>query len=347
MTVNVATDSIALLGVIPSLKRPARFIRDTFFAPNVVRFDTRKIAFDRIIEDQRVAPFVSPIVAGRVRAERGFTTLYYEAPYVKEKSEIRIEDLFDRGPGEAFGGDRSPVQRRDDAITMLQAQHEDRITRREELMCIELLRTGKLTVTGEGYDSALIDYQRLSTQTIALTSTARWSVSGVDSVANLKAWARATQRAPYGGVVTTVVMDPLAVELFEARLIANGQKDQLNTELRGTTASLNLGGEAVQSYYYGQLAGLNIWVYQDQVENDAGQIVNVMPDYTVLGISPSAVPTMAYGAVRVAGVLQPLMRYPRIVGGPNMDPSTEHLVTESSPLPMLRRVNATFCATVN
>lgn len=346
MAVNMSYDTATLLEVVPSLKLPARWIRDRYFASNIVRFNTRKIAFDRIIEDLRVAPYVSPKVAGRVRKEKGMMTLFYEVPYIKEKSEIAIEDQFDRGPGEAFGGAKSPSQRRDDAIVNTLAQHFDRITRAEELQAIELLRTGKLTVTGDGFDNYLIDFQRSAGQTVQLLTTARWNQAGSDPLGNLQTWALQTQILPYGGPIREWVMDPVAYGNFITRITANGQLAMINTQNRGNASALQLGPTMTQAFYAGDINGAALWVYQDQYENAAGSVVNVLPDNTVIGMSGNAGGALAYGAVKVAGILEPLDRYPRLIGGPDDDPSDEFLITESAPLCMLRRVNSTFCATV-
>lgn len=346
MAVNMSFDTATMLEIVPSLKLPARWLRDRYFAVNIVRFPTRKIAFDRIIEDLRVAPYISPKVPGRNRKERGMTTLFYEAPYIKEKSEIAIEDQFDRGPGEAFGGSLSPDERRHIAIVNTMAQQYDRITRAEELQAAELLRTGQLTVSGDGFDQYVVNFNRSGGQTVALSGAARWNQAGVDPLANMQTWSLQTQILPYGGPLREFVMDPVAYALFYARLVANNQLVLFNTQYRGNASSLQFGPTATQQFYAGNINGMDIWVYQDQYENAAGTVVNVLPDNTVIGMSGNAGGALAYGAVKVAGVLQPLDRYPRLIGGPDDDPSDEFLITESAPLCMLRRVNATFCATV-
>jgi hypothetical protein len=346
MPVNTSYDTIDLLGVIPSAKTPARFLRDRLFATNIVRFRERKIALDAIREDQRVAPYVSPVIAGRPRRERGFETRYYEAPYVKEKSEIKMEDAFDRGPGESLGGDQDPQARYDQAVGTLTAKHEERITRREELQAVELLRTGRITVSGDGYDTMQIDFLRASSQTKVLTSTARWS-QAADALVDMQTWSFETQRIEYGGPLTFWAMDPVAAQKFVANVIARGKDKMLDTTLRGSNGEINFGPQAEQVYRIGSANGMEFWCYQGQVELTEGSVTNILPDNTVIGVSPAFRGALAYGAIRVSGVLEPMSRYPRIVGGPNQDPSTEHLVTESSPLCMAARVNASICVTVD
>lgn len=346
MAVNMTYDTAELMELVPSLKGAARWLRDRYFAPRIIRFDTRKIAFDRMLEDLRVAPYVSPKVAGVVRKERGMTTLFYEAPYIKEKSEIAIEDAFDRGPAETFGGTKSPLERRDDMITKTLAEHYDRITRAEELQAAELLRTGSLTVSGHGFDQYVVSYNRAAGQTIALSGGTRWDQTTSDPLANLQTWSLQTQRAEYGGPVSEWVMDPVAYGLFINRLTVRGELAMLNTQVRGNASALQLGPSATQQFLAGSINGMLIWVYQDQYENAAGSIVNVLPNNTVIGISGNAQGMIGYGAVKVAGVLAPLDRYPRLIGGPNQDPSDEFLITEAAPLCALRRPNATIAVTV-
>jgi hypothetical protein len=346
MAFNSTFDTVDLLGIIPNLKTPARWLRDTFFAPRTIRFDTKKIQFDRIIEDRRVANYVQSTVAARARQERGFQALMYEAPYIKEKSEIKIEDAFERGAGEGLGGDKSPEERYDDAVVDLMQKHEDRITRREELQAAEVLRLGQLTISGDGYDPYTIPLGRDAGQTITLAGAARWNQAGVDPFADLQTWSFQTQRLPYGGPTPIIAMDPVSAGNFLARIKANGDYPALDRNFRGSNVSLALGPQPSQQYRLGDANGFEFWVYQDQFENAAGQIVNVLPDNTVIGISPNAGGSLAYGAIRVARALKALARYPRIVGGPQFELSTEHLVTESSPMTLMQRINATFCATV-
>jgi hypothetical protein len=345
MAFNAAYDTVSLIGTMQSLKRPARFVRDTLFS-QIIRFNTRKIAMDMIIEDQRVAPFIAPVVAGRVRRDKGFTTTLYEAPYVKEKDEVILSDMLSRGPGEALGGDVSPSTRRDDKIVELLGKQDDRITRREELMCIELARTGRVTVQGDGYDNVVIDYQRAAGLTKVLTLGARWSQNTSDPLADMQAWSLEAQRTSHGGPLTTFIFDTMAAGAFLQRLVARGEDKLLSREYRGGASALQLGPDAMQQYYLGRINNFDLWVYQGQVELDNGTIANVLPDFTVIGASPVAGGVMAYGAVLIGNVLEALDRAPRLTGGPLFDPANEYLVTECAPLPVCTRINGTFCATV-
>ena len=55
----------ALLGVIENLKRPQMGLLDMFF-PTVQISDAEEIKFDVRIGKRRIAPFVSPVVEGKL-----------------------------------------------------------------------------------------------------------------------------------------------------------------------------------------------------------------------------------------------------------------------------------------
>ena len=55
-------------------------------------------------------------------------------------------------------------------------------------MASEVLRTGKETVTGEGYPTVVVNFSRDAALTVALLSTARWGETGVVPLDDLESW---------------------------------------------------------------------------------------------------------------------------------------------------------------
>ena len=58
-------DTNALVQVVSNLKVAQTFLLDTFF-PNVVASDTEYVSIDVDIGKRRMAPFVSPLVEGKL-----------------------------------------------------------------------------------------------------------------------------------------------------------------------------------------------------------------------------------------------------------------------------------------
>ncbi|WP_042695025.1 major capsid protein [Azospirillum sp. B506] len=64
--------TLAMLGVLQSLRAKApRFLLSMFF-PLASFSDDEKIIFDVEVDDIEIAPFVSPLAAGRVGADTGY-----------------------------------------------------------------------------------------------------------------------------------------------------------------------------------------------------------------------------------------------------------------------------------
>jgi hypothetical protein len=99
-----------LVGVVQSLIRPPSFFLDRFF-PTIQQENTEEIHFDLDNGKRRIAPFVSPLVAGKIVESRGFTAKTFRPAYVKDKRVFDTSRPLRRAMGEQIGGSLSPEQR--------------------------------------------------------------------------------------------------------------------------------------------------------------------------------------------------------------------------------------------
>jgi hypothetical protein len=58
-------DTSVLVQVVPNLKTSQNWLLDRFF-PNVVTYETEEVAIDVDVGLRRMAPFVSPLVEGKL-----------------------------------------------------------------------------------------------------------------------------------------------------------------------------------------------------------------------------------------------------------------------------------------
>jgi hypothetical protein len=166
-----------LLGVIANLKRAPRFLLDRYF-PTEFSDPSEEIHFDMIPGKRRIAPFVSPLVEGKVMEALGRKTMVFKPAYVKPKTPVDSRAPFRRAVGERIGGGMSPEARQQAYVAQVVSDHIDMIDRRLEVMASEALRTGKVVVSGEGYQTVTVDFSRTAGNTIAaLAGTARWGQS--------------------------------------------------------------------------------------------------------------------------------------------------------------------------
>jgi hypothetical protein len=62
-----------LIQVVPTLKRPQKFLLDKFF-PNIQSSETEFVAIDIDVGLRRMAPFISPLVQGKLVEQRRYQT---------------------------------------------------------------------------------------------------------------------------------------------------------------------------------------------------------------------------------------------------------------------------------
>lgn len=332
---------------------PQRFLLELFF-PAAQDFDTEKVAWDKVDRARRLAPFVSPNVAGRAMKHPGFKTLDFAPSYVKPKHVVDANRPLKRMAGERFLGAMSPGDRYLRVIMELMALQDEMITRREEWMGAQILLNGSMVVSGEDFPSMTVDFQRPPGHTVVLTGANRWGQTGISPMSSLRAWNRTVMLAS-GCNANIVIMDPLAQEFFikdpEVREILNnrmntpiGQERRIgNIQLAGVLSG-SIGSEV---NYLGNIGEFDIFIYSQTYTDSDGTVRQMIPDNTVILGSPLGFQgTRLYGAIRDARAgFRALPRFPKM--WVEEDPSVTNIMTQSAPLPVSGWPEASFAATVN
>lgn len=332
----------ALNRLVQSLKRPQTALLSTFFG-TVETSDTEDIKFDVENKKRRIAPFVSPLREGKLVEDEGYVTKSFTPAYVKDKRVHDPNKALKRAAGETIGGSMAPMDRHQANLAASSADQVAMLARRKEVMASEVLRTGKVTISGEGYPTVVVDFGRNAAHTVALTLAARWGEADVKPLENLEDWT-STVLQNSGAVIRDVVMDTAAWRLFRADADA---KEHLDTRPLSASADalVALQFAKLGMSYKGQLGELRFWVYQDWYVDEAGVEQKMIPDYTVILASPDVDGVQHQGAIRdeEAG-LQPFEFFSKSWVVP--DPSRRILLMQSAPLVVPYRPDATFCATV-
>lgn len=326
--------------VVSELPAPQPFFLNSFFLQEQVE-TSDEIHFDVESGRRRLAPFVAPIVAGQVVAQNGYTTKTFKPAYIKDKRVFDSTRAFKRAKGERIGGgDYSPEQRIMSAIKAEMIDQVEMLTRRMEVMAVETLRTGKITVSGELYPTVEVDFGRDGTLTKALTLGARWGESGVDPLKDVQAWSMlVTEKS--GAAANVVVMDVKAWQLFSAAPTVQALLDRFRGADKLNATISGSGGR-----YMGNIGDFDIWVHADWYENPTtGAVTPYLPDHTVIITGPDLEGVRAFGAIRdeEAG-FQALPYFSK--SWVEKDPAVRYLLMQSAPLLVPYRVNASLCATV-
>jgi hypothetical protein len=319
----------------------SQFLLNRYF-PQEQRFDGDTIYFDVANQKPRIAPFVSPLVAGKIVMRKGFTTSSFKPAYVKDKRIFDTTQPLKRKIGEAIGGSMSPSERN---AAMLRTELEDQIQmldRRMELMAAQALVSGKEVIVGDQYDSVVVDFGRAAGQTIVLTGGNRWGQAGINPIANLATWGMVAFSSS-GAMPTDVIMTADAWAIFVANATVQLRLNQFRP-----TAQLNQNPPppVFGASDMGTMDNYHFWVYTGTYVDDQTDVSTpILPAGTVIMASPQLEGYRAFGAIRDhdAG-FQAVPYWSK--SWVEKDPSVMYLLLQSAPLIVPYRTNATLAATV-
>jgi hypothetical protein len=330
-----------LNGVVADLKRPSSFLLDRFF-PNVQTETSEEIHFDVDDAKRRLAPFVSPLVEGKVVAGRGYTTNTFKPAYIKDKRVFDANRPLKRSIGEQIGGSISPMDRLRAILAFELEDMLNMLTRRLEVMAATVMRTGAVTIVGDNYPSVSVNFGRDGAQAIVLTNPNRWSDTGVNPLNSLQDWAQLVLKK-CGAMPTDVVMDVATWKVFRANTEVQKRLDLYRAI--GAQPTMQLGAQITEGgVYMGSVDGFNIFVYAGWYIDDAGVEQPILPSGTVL-MGGQLQGVRAYGAIRdEAAGYQAVPYY--VKSWTEEDPAVRFVMMQSAPLVVPYRVNASLAATV-
>ncbi|MET4877196.1 major capsid protein [Morganella morganii] len=343
-------DTNVLIQVVPNLMTSQNWLLDKFF-PNITESDTEEVSIDVDVGLRRLAPFVSPLVEGKLVESRKFQTNSFKPAYIKDKRAPDLRKPIRRQIGERIGGQYSAAERE-----MLNLQFEltdqiDMINRRLEWMAASALQNGTVTVTGEGYETQVVDFGRSSDLTITLSGADKWPVTVEAGKTNTKPtddiedWAQRMLKGS-GAVATDIVFTTKSWKAFR---LDTSVKDSAITfpALSPFGNQINPGAQIkTGAVYKGRWGNYDLWVYNDWfIDPLDGKEKPMIADGSVIMSGADLMGTRAFGAI-----IDPAFNYGPMAYAPKSwlqhDPAQRFIMVQSAPLVIPSRVNASLCAVV-
>lgn len=350
MADNLSYTTAKLVQVVPNLKTSQNFLLDAFFS-NIVEFDTEEVAIDVDVGLRRMSPFVSPLVEGKLVETRKYLTNKFKPAYIKDKRAPDLRKPVRRAIGERIGGGEITAGER----MMINLQDEmadqvDMVNRRLEWMAASALTTGTVTIAGDGFQTAVIDFGRSASLTIALTGATKWgntqNAQGRDTniTGQLDSWAARILKAS-GAVVTDIVFTSSAWNRF---LTAEGVQGAIQyPTLASSGNAVNPGSQIKKgAVYKGRWGQYDLWLYNDWYIDANNVEQPMLADGTIIMSGGEALMgTRAFGAI-----LDPRFAYGPMAYAPKTwiqdDPAQQILMMQSAPLVIPSRVNASLSVIV-
>ncbi len=343
-------DTNVLVQLVPNLITSQNWLLDRFF-PNLVTYETEEVSIDVDIGKRRMAPFVSPLVEGKLVESRKYQTNTFKPAYIKDKRAPDLRKPVRRQIGERIGGEYTAAEREMLNLQFEMADQIDMLNRRLEWMAANAMVSGKITVVGDGFPTKVIDFGRSSELTITLSGSDKWPTKVAVGATNtqpsedIEDWS--TRILKMSGAVPTDLI--FTTKSWKAFRLDTSIKDNAITfpALNPYGNQIDIGPRvATGAIYKGRWGQFDLWLYNDWFIDPVDNIEKPMiPDGSVLMSGADLMGTRAFGFI-----YDPDFTYGALAYAPkswvNKDPAQRYLMMQSAPLVIPSRVNAALCATV-
>ncbi len=299
-------DTLFMLAAVEELPLQRSFFHDRYFPTDIMLdiFGTAKVFVDYREGSLKLAPFVVPRVGGISILREGFETHELEPANISVKRPLTIDDLQQRGFGEAFNSQMTPADREQILLMEDHVKLSSLITQTEEWMSAQtILNNGCLmrhkTDRPDVFKDVEARYYEGDDNPTEYTPATPWT-PGTEAAPN-RSWrddirAMAKRLSNRGLPATDLVVsqdvgDFIENDVWVQRILDNRRMDYGHIapeELTdGTTylGTLNFGGKL-----------LNVIICDETYEDDNGNNVPYLPDGTVIVTAPKCGHTL-YGGV--------------------------------------------------
>lgn len=341
-------DTNTLVGVVPNLKLSQNFLLDKFF-PNIITADTEEVSIDVDVGLRRMAPFVSPLVEGKLVEQRRYQTNIFKPAYLKDKRAPDLRKPVRRMIGERIGGELTGPEREMANLAAEMTDQIDILNRRLEWMAANALMSGTVTIQGDGYPTVVVDFGRDASLSVALTGATQWTPANITAgtsspTSDVGAWQHDILKTS-GARVTDIIFTTTPFERFMLDPVVKGAV--LFPVLSTFGNEMNPGAQIDHgAVYKGRWGQYDLWVYNDWYIDPVTNVeMPMLPDGTVLMSGANLMGTRAFGMI-----LDPAFNYAPMPYAPktwlNEDPAQRFIMMQSAPIVIPSRVNASLGANV-
>ena len=346
------TKTQTLLAAYEAIPKVPSFLRDRYFptVPELDIFKTDDVLVDYKDNGRKTAPFVSPIVGGKVMTRQGFTTERFTPSLIAPKRTLSVDDLKKRGFGEAVFSGVAPAER-EMLLTMRDLRELDEMTTRtEENMAAETLINSKCimkTITDEAgtTQNNEIKFYTGDVNPYQYTPTTGWDAGGaiLDDL-NAMIDMLTVKGLPASEIVVGADVAAAIVKNEELqKMLHNNRMNMGSIDPKELPAGARYIGDL---NVYGKI--IAVIAYTEVYENDEGEIVPYIPADTVVLTAPASGRGL-YGAVTQLELdnefyTHPGRRVPKYV--PDQAKNTRAMILSSCPVFIPKNKGAWISAVV-
>lgn len=306
------------------------FLTELFFGRyNTVPTETVILEYTK--SGEAVAPFLTPLEAGRPVYSKTKSSNVIVAPNIGPEYTLTPKDLFEREAGQNIVG-FNPVEATGKKIGEILSDQENYIKNREELMVAQFLTTG-VVKSGDKEVAYEVDY-KLGNK-VTLDSQKKWTVTGVNPLSSIDEMINTGEKS---GMKTENVV--LGLKAADILVNSEGYKKAVSTDLQSEFVK-----KAIRTYpgivWLGTYKkfGAELFSYNRIVVEASGAKIQLMPTNMVVG-GPSQGEMLYAPIVYMAdGLIHMARRFSNL---DTTNPKVAKITTESRPVLQPCDVDAYF-----
>lgn len=296
-------DTTVMLQTVKKIYPVALFFKNRYFPTSAGDiFPTNEVLIEYKEGNKKMAPFVIPRKGGIIVEREGYTAERYAPPLIAPERPLTIDDLNKKGFGENIYSSKTPQQRQAEILGNDLAELGELIDRREEWMCREVLTTGEVTMlhyaekygVGEPEEKVLRffrdDFDNEYIPEVDWDSATDTPTPYQDMCAMVgmltKAGCKAADAVFSADAWEYFIQDSEVKEVLNNRRIEMGMINPVETP----------DGVAHMGQIIFRGKKIDIFVYDEEFENDNGEMEAFLPSGTVIVTAPGMGRTL-YGAI--------------------------------------------------
>lgn len=281
----------ALVAAVSKAQPKPRFL-SRFFAGNIIK-DTRYVELQGKLKKARVASFVNPTAVADGTEKLSFTREPFVLPTIQDLQSITGDDLENIVMGDTEYVPRTPEEKLGVCVAQTIQDQKDMVAVRQEVMAVEALFDGKITIVGKG-ENRVIDFGRPAELTVdvgAVDVNKYWGGTASDISGDFDTAIELL--AEYGSGVTHVIGRSATIKKITSDATIKGELDNRRTELGSITYMADL--LATGAIYHGHYKEVAIFSYACNYTDKDGNAQKAVPANKVVFVAENNENLTAYG----------------------------------------------------
>lgn len=302
MAINIYS-TYTMLAAIKQMLPHRTFLRDRYFPTDESKdiFPTEDVLVEYKDGNKKMAPVVMPRKGGITIERAGYSTERYTPPLVAPQRPLTIDDLNKKGFGENLFSNKTPAQRQAEILGDDLADFDVMHSTREEYIAAQCMVNNGYVLKqyadeyGSGnYEEYEIRFYNEQNNPSVYTPAADWDAPGANIIGDLTTMIRmltnkglpATDLIVNPDIADIMVNNPTIQKLLDNQRINIGSiAPTILPEGAASIGKINVQGRVIE-----------IFSYDEQYEDESGQLQYFIPNGQVILTAPAAGRAL-YGAV--------------------------------------------------